>query len=872
MAYIVPLKKMVERVELARQESDTALFFSLLLLGEMLVKTVAAVMVSLVRDDRERHRYSLLHTAVRADSLGAWSTILDDVLVGPSAQHISPNAFAVQSELIQKCGEGTWQWEANYLLNECVKTTDPDWEGLPPKVDGRRWFATFVKLRNATRGHGAPTPGLCSSLCGSLEKSIHLVMDRCPIFHTSWVYLHQGMSGRYRVSKISQDTSPFDSLKDTISPGPSLPDGVYVHFGDYFKVELIFSNPDLTDFCYPNGNFNGSHFELISYITGSTPDADSGPYLLPASELAPSETKGLGAFEVYGNTFTNIPPCPDGYVSRNALEAELLDRLCDDRHPIITLVGRGGIGKTSLALHVLHQVLQTNRFGLIVWFSSRDIDLLPQGPKPVKPDVLDELDAANQFVQLMRPTEAKEKGFKPIKYMAECLTASPIQDPILFVFDNFETVRVPGDLYNWLDTFIRPRNKVLITTRYRDFRGDFHVEVPGMTEDECVVLIKVTAEQLGVSGLLTKDYKSLLYRESDGHPYVIKVLLGEVAKNNTLVKIERVVATKEEILNALFERTYSHLSPTARRVFLTLCNWRSIIPQVAVEAVLLRPSNDLMDVSEAIEELRKSSLVEVVTSKVDKTAFLSVPLAAFIFGERKLAISPLRSAIYGDTELIQAFGATLRSEIKSGLKPKIERLFKQIAERIARKKASLDEMAQTLEFVARRYPNAWLFLSSLYEEQGGEKALVLAKEAVSRFLESRPPKEEAIDAWQRFAALCQKTEDWLGESQALVEMCELPAASIRSISNAVNRVNTLFKQHYPSFQVDEKQTLVNRLIAVLVPRIKECDATDCSRVAWLFLHLKDEVSAKRYIREGLDRDPDNEHCQNLAIRLGLFVY
>lgn len=872
MAYIVPLQKMVERVELARQDSDTSLFFSLLLLGEMLVKTVAAVMVSLVRDDRERHRYSLLHTAVRANGLGDWSTILDDVLVGPCAQHLSPNAFAIQSELIQKCGKGTWQWEASFLLNKCVRAVDPDWEDLPAKVDGRRWFGTFVKLRNATRGHGAPTPGLCSSLCGSLEMSCRLVMDRCPIFHAPWVYLHQGMSGRYRVSKISQDTSSFDSLKDTIRPGHAFPDGIYIHFGDHFRVELIFSDPDLTDFSYPNGNFNGTHFDLISYITGSTPEADSGPYLLPASQLAPSETKGLGSFELYGQTFTNMPPYPDGYVTRTALEAELFDRLCDDRHPIITLVGRGGIGKTSLALHVMHKMSQANRFGLIVWFSSRDIDLLPQGPRSVKPDVLDELDVANQFVQLMKPAQANDKGFKSLKYLSECLTTSPIQDPILFVFDNFETVRDPVELYTWLETFIRPRNKILITTRYRDFRGDFHVEVPGMAEDECVVLINGTAEQLGVSGLLTKDYKNLLYRESDGHPYVIKVLLGEVAKKNALVKIERVVATKEEILNALFERTFSHLSSTARRVFLTLCNWRSVIPQVAVEAVLLRPSNELMDVSEAIEELRKSSLVELVTSKEDRTAFLSVPLAAFIFGERKLAVSPLKSAIQSDTELIQAFGTTLKSEIRRGLKPKIERLFRQMAERIVRNKASLDEVAPTLEFVARRYPNAWLFLSNLYEEQGGSQALSMAKEAVSRFLESKPPKEEASDAWQRYAVLCQKTEDWLGESHALVEMCELPTSSMRAISNAVNRVNTLFRQHYLSFQADVKQILANRLIAVLEPQIETCDATDCSRLAWLFLHLKNETSAKMYVRQGLNRDPDNEHCKNLAIRLGLLVY
>ena len=94
-----------------------------------------------------------------------------------------------------------------------------------------------------------------------------------------------------------------------------------------------------------------------------------------------------------------------------------------------------------------------------------------------------------------------------------------------------------------------------------------------MTEHESELLIKATAELLGIHHLLSEDYIRELFRESDGHPYVIKVLLGEVAKVGKLKKIERIVAGQDEILDALFERTYESLSPAAKYVFLTLCNW-----------------------------------------------------------------------------------------------------------------------------------------------------------------------------------------------------------------------------------------------------------------------------------------------------------
>ena len=37
-------------------------------------------------------------------------------------------------------------------------------------------------------------------------------------------------------------------------------------------------------------------------------------------------------------------------------------------------------------------------------------------------------------------------------------------------------------MYNWIDSFIRLPNKALITIRYRDFKGDYPLEVIGMSD------------------------------------------------------------------------------------------------------------------------------------------------------------------------------------------------------------------------------------------------------------------------------------------------------------------------------------------------------------------------------------------------------
>src|SRR5581483_4470196 len=231
----------------------------------------------------------------------------------------------------------------------------------------------------------------------------------------------------------------------------------------------------------------------------------------------------------------------------------------------------------------------------------------------VQPHVLTETDLAKEFLRLIPPRTEEERQLKPLEHLSRSLTKSA-EGPLLFVFDNFETVRNPVELYRWLDTYIRLPNKILITTRFRDFKGDYPVEVVGMSEEETDELVEATARRLSITHLLTPDYRQEVYRESGGHPYVIKILLGEVSKAGHLRRVERIVASRDEILDALFERTYSGLSPAARRIFLTLTGWRSTVPELALQAVLLRPSNDRIEVEEAIDELSRSSFIEVAVS------------------------------------------------------------------------------------------------------------------------------------------------------------------------------------------------------------------------------------------------------------------
>jgi len=274
-----------------------------------------------------------------------------------------------------------------------------------------------------------------------------------------------------------------------------------------------------------------------------------------------------------------------------------------------------------------------------------------------------------------------------------------------------------------------------------------------------------------------------------------------------------------------------------------------------------------MDVEEAIEELARSSFIEVSVSGQDNERFLTVPLVASLFGQRKLAASPLKIAVEADVQLLQAMGAARPTDVRHGIEPRIRRLFQHIAAKINQSQEPLEEYLPSLEFIARRHSPGWMLLASLFEEPGPAHNVERAKAAVRSYLEQVEEPALRREAWERLQRLCAETEDWPGEAHALAELTQEPGTSLSLVSNAANRLNQLLSLGLLSPDSDERPILIRRVVDQLEERIENGDATDCSRLAWLFLNLHDTVRAEHYANLGLKKDPNNDYCLGLTQRL-----
>ena len=177
---LVPLRMIFERVHRARSDSDTALFHELLYAGEFILKLTTAVFVAAIQDDRDRHRYRLTHTLIRAAGIGDWSSVLDDALTGPASHFLLPVAKEDRRLFTERVGNDSWQFDAVNELHEVLRLNQNDYPATPAKIALRAWFSAFPELRNQTRAHGAPTAAFCHAACEPLERSLRLLADNAP--------------------------------------------------------------------------------------------------------------------------------------------------------------------------------------------------------------------------------------------------------------------------------------------------------------------------------------------------------------------------------------------------------------------------------------------------------------------------------------------------------------------------------------------------------------------------------------------------------------------------------------------------------------------------------------------------------------------
>jgi len=308
----------------------------------------------------------------------------------------------------------------------------------------------------------------------------------------------------------------------------------------------------------------------------------------------------------------------------------------NSRYFLICIDGIGGIGKTSLALEVIHECLrfskgeikstesqpiETNipKFEGFVWTSAKDRELHLN-------DILDAIARTLDWPGIAQP---------PYEEKRESVRKLLQTNHYLLIVDNFETI-TDETIRDFLLKIPEP-SKVLITSREQKLPQAWAVSIKGLEQNEALVLIRNEGQRLGLKSVAEADDQVLLrlYQATGGAPLAIKWSVGQIKQKGQSLDtvLAALHAAKGDIFKEVFVRSWSLLSEDARKILRVMPIFASSTSRDAIEA-----ASDVhhFDLDEALGQLVQMWLVEVTDELETAKRRYSVHPLTRAFANRRL--------------------------------------------------------------------------------------------------------------------------------------------------------------------------------------------------------------------------------------------
>ena len=172
-----------------------------------------------------------------------------------------------------------------------------------------------------------------------------------------------------------------------------------------------------------------------------------------------------------------------GFIGRKTLVRTLSQQLKSGPYPVVSIVGDGGIGKTSLALKVAYEILDSTPcpFDATVWVSAKTSALTPTEIVRIEGAITDSLGMLSAAAEVMgAPSGIVDPMAEVLEYLGEFR--------ILLVLDNLETV-LDERLKDFLGN-LPSGSKILITSRIGVGSFEHPIRLGSLDQSDAVKLFR----------------------------------------------------------------------------------------------------------------------------------------------------------------------------------------------------------------------------------------------------------------------------------------------------------------------------------------------------------------------------------------------
>ncbi len=210
-------------------------------------------------------------------------------------------------------------------------------------------------------------------------------------------------------------------------------------------------------------------------------------------------------------------------------QATLAERLCMATAPwLVAIDGIGGLGKTTLATLLVHEMAANARFANLAWVSAKQTEFQPTTGLQVttQPALNEEMLTALLLAQLLAQPPLTTSHQEKRALLIDLLKT----EPHLVVIDNLETVADTTALLPFLRQLANP-SKFLLTSRWslQSESGIFCYSLHELNTIDALAFLRHEAEVRGIQALIDARQAQLerIYGVVGGNPLALKLVIGQ---------------------------------------------------------------------------------------------------------------------------------------------------------------------------------------------------------------------------------------------------------------------------------------------------------------------------------------------------------
>lgn len=290
-------------------------------------------------------------------------------------------------------------------------------------------------------------------------------------------------------------------------------------------------------------------------------------------------------------TIKNNLPLPEfddtGFLGRQK-DRRAVAALLVGPHPVISIVGAGGVGKTSLLLRCLYDLLDEGRkqWDAIVWVSLKTRTLTAKGITELEDAVASTVGLLQAVEKILGAPGGQDRGLDArLESVREYLQ----ELRILLAIDNFETVEDAREALYPLLTAVPVGSKVVLTSRRGLGELELRYTLETMEEGTAAALLRRSAQALNVrvlaeasDGQIRKFVTRLLCS-----PLLIRWFVSSVSfGSDPEVLLDRKEGPFTEVMKFCVENLFAGLSNEERLILHTMAAARRRLTQTELQFIL----------------------------------------------------------------------------------------------------------------------------------------------------------------------------------------------------------------------------------------------------------------------------------------------